>query len=141
MPSKNTETPISPLDPGDRQSVRTGSTRPGVTRDPLERHDQRRRVVHKVEQVVEPAARIGRSPTVKFGLYPRYPPERILTDVLRWGVAVRRRVFRHDSVLSFSELLPSFPMWSALPTSEYYDGSAPPDPFGRRCAYPNRWTG
>jgi hypothetical protein len=28
----------------------------------------------------------------------------------RWGAAVRRRIFRHDSVLSFSIPLPPFPM-------------------------------
>ena len=54
--------------------------RPGVrtlvARDPVERHDQRRRVVHEVEQVIEPAARIGRRPTVKLGLHPRYPRPR-----------------------------------------------------------------
>jgi hypothetical protein len=29
------------------------------------------------------AARIGHSPTVKFGLHPRHPPERILTETFR----------------------------------------------------------
>jgi hypothetical protein len=32
-------------------------------------------------------------------------------------------------------------MWPALPASEYYDGSAPPGPFGRRRAYPERRAG
>ena len=59
------------LDEADRQAVHAGCIRPGVARDPLERNKQHRRVVHEVEQVVEPAARIGRRPTVKLGLYSR----------------------------------------------------------------------
>jgi hypothetical protein len=31
-------------------------------------------------------------------------------------------------------------MWPAFPTSEYYGGSAPPSPFGRRWTYPDRRT-
>ena len=46
---------------------------PPVARDPVARHDQRRRIMHEVEQVIEPAARIGRRPTVKLGLHLRYP--------------------------------------------------------------------
>jgi len=44
-----------------------------VARDPPERHEQRRWVAHEIEQVIEPAARIGRSPTVKLDLHLRYP--------------------------------------------------------------------
>ena len=33
-----------------------------VARDPVERHEQRRRVMHQIEQVIKPAARIGRPP-------------------------------------------------------------------------------
>ena len=34
--------------------------------------------------------------------------------------------------------LPPFPMRPALPASEYYDGSAPPTPFGRQRTYPHQ---
>ena len=60
------------------QAVDPGGPGPGVARDPLPRHLQRGRVVHEVEQVVEPAARIGRRPTVQLGLHPQYPRERPL---------------------------------------------------------------
>ena len=48
------------LDPCGGHAVRAGSVRALIARDPGERHDQRRRVVNEVEQVIEPAARIGR---------------------------------------------------------------------------------
>ncbi len=89
------------LDEGDRQAVHAGGVRPGVARDPLERNEQRRRVVHEVEQVVEPAARIGRRPTVKLGLHLRYPPVRP-NGLLRRGAGVHRRIFRHYSIHPFS---------------------------------------
>jgi len=47
-----------------------------VACNPGERHDQRHRVTHEIEQVIEPAARICRRPTVKLGLHLRYPRER-----------------------------------------------------------------
>jgi hypothetical protein len=83
----------------DGQAVDAGSAGSPVTGDPVERHDQRRRVVHEVEQVIKPAAGIGRRPTMKFGLHLRYPPDR--THV-RAGVAVRRRVLRHYSIHPFA---------------------------------------
>jgi hypothetical protein len=61
------------LDIGGCHTVNAGSAGSLVTRDPAERHDQRRRVVHEVEQVIEPAARISRRPAVKLGLHLRYP--------------------------------------------------------------------
>ena len=56
------------LDIGDREAVDTGSARSLITRDPVERRDQRCRVVHEIDQIIEPAARIGHRPTVKLGL-------------------------------------------------------------------------
>ena len=93
------------LDPGDGPPIRTGGVGPAVGRDPVPRRDQRGRVVHEVEQVIEPAARIGHRPTVKLGLHLRYPPSRthpVLTGwvVLGWGVTIRWRVFRHYSLQS-----------------------------------------
>jgi hypothetical protein len=58
------------LDLDDRQAIDTGSAGTLVFRDPGERHGQRRRVVHEVEQVIEPTARIGRRPMVQLGLHP-----------------------------------------------------------------------
>jgi hypothetical protein len=47
------------------EAVHNRRARPPVTRDPIKRHDQRRRVAHEVEQVIEPAATISHRPTVK----------------------------------------------------------------------------
>jgi len=96
------------LDPGGGHAVRARGVRALVARDPGERHEQRRRVVHEVEQVIEPAARIGRRPTVKLGLHPRYPRPRPGGRIL--GAAIRRRVLRHCSLLPFSQPLPPFAM-------------------------------
>ncbi|WP_246257451.1 hypothetical protein [Amycolatopsis anabasis] len=49
-----------PLDPADGEAIRTGSSCPGIRRDPLPCNTQGCRVVHEVEQVIEPSARIGR---------------------------------------------------------------------------------
>ena len=89
------------------QAVHARSVRALVARDPGERHDQRRRVVHEVEQVIKPAARISRRPTVKLGLHPRYP---VPTPRDSLGAAIRRRVLRHCSLLPFSKPLPPFAM-------------------------------
>jgi hypothetical protein len=40
------------------------------------------------------------------------------------------------AVTSLTDTLPPFPMRPALPASEYYDGSAPPAPFGWHRTYP-----
>ena len=93
--------PDALLDVGDSLAVHAGGVRAPVARDPRVRHDQRRRVVHEVVQVIEAAARIGHRPTVKLGLHPRYPgPRPLLGPVL--GAAVRRRVLRHCSLLPFA---------------------------------------
>ena len=61
----------------DGHAVHARSVRAPVPRDPSKRHDQRRRVVHEIEQVIEPAAMISRRPPVQLGLHLRYPPERV----------------------------------------------------------------
>ncbi len=43
------------------------------------------------------------------------------------------------AVSSLTDTLPPFPMRPAFPASEYYDGSAPPAPFGERRTYPHRY--
>src|SRR5262249_61763366 len=78
-------------------AAHAGGVRAPVPRDPAKRHDQRRRVTHEVEQVINPAAGIGRRPPVKLGLHPRYPRPRPGSLVL--GAAIRRRVLRHCSLL------------------------------------------
>jgi hypothetical protein len=65
--------PQALLDISGRETVDAGRVRAPVSRDPVKRHDQRRRVVHEVEHIIEPAVRIGRRPTVKLGLHLRYP--------------------------------------------------------------------
>jgi len=97
------------FDPGDTPPVRTGGIGPAVGRDPVPRHDQRGRVVHEVEQVVEPAARIGHRPTVKLGLHLRYPAPRTHPSLVgrvgihAGGVTIRWRVFRHYRLQSLLE--------------------------------------
>jgi len=83
----------------DGQAVHAGSAGSSVTGDPVERHDQRRRIMHEVEQVIKPAAGIGRRPTMKFGLHLRYPINRTR---VRSGAAVRRCVLRHYSIRPFA---------------------------------------
>jgi hypothetical protein len=73
---------------------------------------QWRLVAH--EQVIEPAARVGRRPTVKLGLHLRYPCPRPHWDQVT-GTAVRRRILRHCSLLPFSIPLPPFPMRTGFP--------------------------
>ncbi len=121
---QETGRPDALLQLGDGPAVDPGSVRTMVARDPVERHKQHRRVTHEVEQVVEPAARIGHRPTVKLDLHHRYPRPRPGRTTAR-SAAVRRRVFRHCSLLPFSNPLPPFPMRPAFPASEYYGGSAP----------------
>jgi hypothetical protein len=128
------------LDPGGGDAVHAGGVRALVARDPGERHDQRRRVMHEVEQVIKPAARVSRRPTVKLGLHPRYPRPRPFRG--RAGSAViRRRTLRHCSLLPFSQPLPPFPVCRAFPGSEYYGGSAPPGPVSGRRACPGQQAG
>jgi hypothetical protein len=57
--------------------------------------------MHEVEQVIKPAARISRRPTVKLGLHPRYPFTRPYQGKSP-GAAIRRRVLRHCSLLPLS---------------------------------------
>src|SRR6185437_6095018 len=128
------------LDIGDRKAIDTGGPGSGVAGNPVERHDQRRRVIDEVEQVIKPAALISRRPTVKLGLHLRYPPERA-HDPRGRSVAVQRRIWRHCSLLPFSEPLPPFAMWPAFPAPDYYGGSASPRPFSGRCAYPGTRAG
>lgn len=129
------------LDVGGRQAVDAGRVGSPVAGDPVERHEQRCRVVHEVEQIVEPAASIGHRPTVKLGLHLRYPLTRTHGVRIPHGTTIRRCIFRHCSILPFPIPLQPFPMLRALPGSEYYGGSAPPGPFGGRCTYPHRRTG
>jgi hypothetical protein len=102
---------------GGRQTVYARSIRAVVARDPIKRHQQRRRVTHEIEQVIEPAAGIDRSPTVKLGLHLRYPTKwphngfRRCTDI-------HRCVFRHYSILPFSKPLPPFPLCTGFPRLE-----------------------
>ena len=100
--------PDALLDQRDGHAVHAGRVRAPVARDPAERHDQRRRVMHEVEQVIEPAARIGRRPTVKLGLHPRYPRPRPHRGRIA-GAAIRRRVLRHCSLLPFLETAAALP--------------------------------
>ena len=144
--SRNPGTPTVRFDPGDGPPVRTGGLGPAVGRDPVPRHDQRGRVVHEVEQVVEPAARIGRRPTVKLGLHLRYPPPRPHRHsrcvVVGRGVTIRWRIFRHYSLHLFSIPLPPFAHVTGSPGLGLLRRLRPtPEPIGRRCAQPDARAG
>ena len=111
-----------------------------VALDPAERHIQRRRIVHEIEQVIEPAARIGRRPTVKLGLHPRYPRPRPLRGRIL-GAAIRRRILRHCSLLPSSKPLPPFPMRAGFPRLGVLRRLRPARPFSGRRAYPGQRAG
>jgi len=68
MPTRSsTQAAVTPSTPG---YPRPCCPRPG------QRREQRRRVMHEVEQVIKPAARIGRRPAVKLGPHPPQPQRR-----------------------------------------------------------------
>jgi hypothetical protein len=52
----------------DRVPVHPSSAGAGVARNPVPRHEQRRRIAHQVVQITKAAARIGRRPAVQLGL-------------------------------------------------------------------------
>ena len=97
------------FDQRDSHAIHAGRVRAPVTRNPAKRHDQRRRVMHEIEQVIKPAARIGRRPAMKLGLHPRYPRPGPLRGLIT-GAAIRRRAFRHYSSSSSRLPLPPFAM-------------------------------
>jgi hypothetical protein len=76
-----------------------------VGRNPVERHQQRRRIVHEAEimheagQVIESAAGIGHRPTVKLDLHLRYP---LLQSLM---------IPAEDP--DYGDLGPAFPPWPA----------------------------
>jgi hypothetical protein len=99
-----------------------------VRAHPFPRVHQKRRVVDEVVQVTKPAIGFFDRPTVQFGLHPPYREvRRIGVRPYRRGADIHRRVFGH-CFLSLTDTLPPFPVYVALPRSEYYDGSAPPTP-------------
>jgi len=123
------------LDSGHRGSINTGGPCPGVAGNALPRMHQKRRAIDEVEQVTEPAGRILSRPAVQLGLHLPYCEIRRIWMRPSHGARIPRRIFGHYSS-SLTDTLPSFPMRRAFPGSEYYDGSAPPAPFGWRRAYP-----
>ena len=98
------------FDQPDGHAVHAGRVRAPVALDPAVRHIQRRRVVHEVEQVIEPAARIGRRPAVKLGLHPRYPrPRPPGPDPGRCHSAARLAALQPPSLLETAAALPHVP--------------------------------
>jgi Recombinase/Recombinase zinc beta ribbon domain/Resolvase, N terminal domain len=55
-----------PIDPGGASAL--------IAPHPAPRHDEERRVIHEVVQVIEATTRIGLRPLVQLGLHPMYPP-------------------------------------------------------------------
>jgi hypothetical protein len=75
----------------------------------------------------ETAARVPGRPQVQFGL--RLPCRHPGRQRIRpgHGAGIHRRIFGHHFP-SLTDTLPPFPMYAALPRSEYYGGAAPPAP-------------
>jgi hypothetical protein len=84
-------------------------------------------------QVIEPAVLVILCPLVQLALDPEYPL------LGRLGSTSSTSLF-NDDLLAFqahsANLLPPFAMWTALPPSDYYGGSAPPGAISRRRACP-----
>jgi hypothetical protein len=127
------------LDIGDREAIDAGGTGTPVTRDPVERHDQRRRVVHEIEQIIEPATMVGRRPTVKLGLHLRYPGERI--PFLARTAGIPRWIFRHCSFLPFCNRCRPSPCDRLSRPRSTTTAPPHPSPIGRRWTQPDPRTG
>lgn len=117
------------LDIGHRGLVDSWGSRPDVPGHAFPRMHEKRRVIDEVEQISEPAGGVVPRPTIQLGLHPPYREVRHISIRPPHGVDVHRRTFGHY-VPSLTDTLPSFPMYVAFPCSEYYDGAAPPMPFG-----------
>src|SRR5215213_3638821 len=120
------------------KAIDTGGPGPSVAHDPLPRNPQRRRVMHEVEQVVEPAAGIGRRPMVQLGLHPQYPGERPLRDRVVRGVGIHQRLSCHCSLLTARYRCRPSPC-GRLSRSRTTTAAPPrPDSIGRRWTQPDR---
>jgi len=128
------------FDIGDPQAVDARRVRAPVARDPVKRHDQRRRIMHEVEQIIEPAARISRRPTVKLGLHPD------TRDHAPYGLSSRAPAFTGASF----GIAASFPSRNRCRPSPCDRLSRPrtttaapprPGPISRRWAQPSYHTG
>jgi hypothetical protein len=93
--------------------------------------------VHEVEQVVEPAARIGRRPTVKLGLHFRYPPARPIGTSVGGAPPFGGASFGITASVPSRNCCRPSPCARAFPGSEYYSGSVPSRP-GRSTMDPAR---
>jgi hypothetical protein len=82
------------LDARSGPAVDPGRPRSPVRPDPAPCFQQERRICHKVEQIVEHAAGVGRCPIVQLGLNPQYPRGRRIRGRLR-NAGVPRRISCH----------------------------------------------
>ena len=130
--SRNPGTPTNSSTSATVRPSTPGVFAPLVARDPVERHQQRRRVVHEVEQVVEPAAGIGRRPTVKLGLHLRYPPTRPhrAAPARRRHSAARLSALQPPSLLDTAAALPH--VHGLSPARSTTAAPPRPGPIGRR---------
>lgn len=93
-------------------------------RHPSPCHSEEIRVTHEVEQVVKPATSIADRPLVQFGLHPTCPkPCRI---GVRPRLTTIQWCLRPSQSLANMNPLDPFAMWTAFPSSDYYESSAPP---------------
>ena len=146
--------PRPALDIGHRDPVDAGRPRSLVPAGAHPRLSQEVRVADEVEQVTEPAGGIFPRPAVQLGLHPPYPARhgRSLpagSGKIGWPSGRAPGFPGASSGIAAPPSPVSFTAWhaaalphvAALPAPEYYGGSAPPAPFGRRRAYPPRPPG
>ena len=91
----------------------------GVARDPIERHHQRRRVIHQVVQIIETDGQDRPSPIGAIwsaSVVPAPAPTRRQATRPKHSP----RDLRPSTVPSLLTSLSPFAMWPALPTSDYY---------------------
>jgi hypothetical protein len=104
-------------------SVDAGGSCALVAPHPCPRHDEERRVIHEVGEVIETTARIGHRPLVQLRLHHEYPPLGLVEAGPR-SAGVHQRSPRSTWMLQ--NTLDPFAMWPAFPASDYYGSSAPP---------------
>jgi len=116
--------------------VHPRGARPLIPPHPFPRNREEIRVIHEVEQIIEPAARILDRPKVQLGLHPPYPllrririrPDQRLTSI-------HQRLQPLLSIACMNPLGP-FAMRTPLACPDYYGPSAPPSGLRRTTRQP-----
>jgi hypothetical protein len=127
------ELPDAEVDGARNHPINSGGASALVAPHPTPRHDEERRVIHEVVEVIEATARIGLRPLVQLGLHLVYPPLGLL-EVGPRIADVHRRAPPSASLLQ--------PRWGPSPCGRLSrpptTTTPPPHPGGisRRRAFP-----